>query len=65
MEWILVAQIQAGTKVKVIISENGGEFTSNVFSSWLASKGVTQQTTPPRSLESNGMAERLNKTLQD
>ena len=32
---------------------------------WLVLHGVTQQTTPPNSPESNGMAERLKRTLQD
>ena len=64
-EWLPVAERQSGTKLQVLRLDSGGEFTSHAFSSWLAANGVTQQTTPPRSPESNGMAERLNRTLQD
>ena len=64
-EWIPVAERQAGTKLQVIRSDNGGEFLPLAFISWLKLQGVTQQTTPPRSPESNGLAERLNRTLQD
>ena len=64
-EWIPVAERQAGTKLQVIRSDNGGEFLPLAFISWLKLHGVTQQTTPPRYPESNGLAERLNRTLQD
>ena len=36
-----------------------------MFKSWLALNGVEQQTTPPRSPESNGLTERSNRNLQD
>ena len=60
-----MVETQAGTKLQVIRSVNGGEFLSLTFTSWLKLHGVTQQTTPPRSAESNGLAKRLNRTLQD
>ena len=65
MEWIPVAERQAGTKLQVIRSGDGGEFLPLAFISWLKLQGVTQQMTPPRSPESNGLAERLDGTLQD
>ena len=46
-------------------SDKGGEFTSNDFMAWQALHGVTLQTTPLDSHKRNGMAERLNRTLQD
>ena len=61
----MVAENQSGTRCQQLRSDNGGEFTSNALRSWLADHGVNLQTTPPYSLESNGMAERLNRTLQD
>ena len=64
-EWIAIEEHQCGQKLFHLRSKKGGEFTSNDFMAWLALHGVTQQTTHPDSLESNGMAERLNRTLQD
>ena len=64
-EWIAVAEHLCGQKLFHLRSDKGGEFTSNYFMAWLALQGVTQQTTPPHSPKSNGMAERLNCTLQD
>ena len=57
-----VVETQAGTKLQVI---NGGEFLSLAFIFWLKLHGVPQHTTPPRFAESNGLAKRLNRTLQD
>ena len=62
-EWIAVAKHQCGKKLYRFRSDKGGEFTSNEFKAWLALHGVTQETTLPDSPESNGMAERLNRTL--
>ena len=62
-EWIAVAKHPCGKKLFHLRCDKGGEFTSNEFMAWLAS--VTQQTTPLDSSESNGMAERLNRTLHD
>ena len=65
MEWKSVAENESKTQLLKLRSDKGGEFTSNTFKSWLALHGVTHHTTPPRSLESNGLAERLNRTQQD
>ena len=64
-EWLSVAERQAGTKLKGFRSDNGGEFLPLASQSWLKFQGVTQKTTPSRSRESNGLAERLNCTLED
>ena len=64
-EWIALAEHQCGKKLFHLRFDKGGEFTSNDFMAWLALHGVTQQKTPLDSPESNGMAERLNRTLLD
>ena len=65
MEWKGVAEGQSKTKLLRLRADNGGEFTSNAFKSSMALLGVQLQTTPPRSPESNGVAERWNRTVQD
>ena len=65
MRWRVQAEVQTGRKLNRLRSDNGGEFLSDVFTNWLSLRGVTQQTTPSWSPQSNGIAERANKTLQD
>ena len=54
-----------GGKVKRLRSDNGGEFLSNNFQRWLRHKGIVHERTAPYSPESNGKAERLQRTLMD
>ena len=65
LEWKPVAENQCKEKLLNLRSDNGGEFTSKAFKYKMAILGVTLQTTPPRSPESNGMQERWNRTVQD
>ena len=65
MVWIPQAELQTGKQLKRLHSDNGGEFFSNEFSKWLGLRGVVQQSTPSCSPQSNGIAERMNMTLQD
>ena len=65
MRWIPQAEVQTGRKLHRLRSDNGGEFLSADFTDWLSLRGVTQQTTPSYSPQSNGIAERANRTLQD
>ena len=63
LEWKGVAEGQSRTKMVKLRIDNRGEFTSNAFKSSMALLGVQLQTTPPRSPESNGVAERWNRTV--
>ena len=65
MMWIPQVELQTGKQLKRLRSDNGGEFFSNKFSEWLGLRGVVQQSTPSYSPQSNGIAERMNRTLQD
>ena len=53
----------SGHKLTRLRTDNGGEFTSTELRTWLKEKGVTQEFT--RTPQANGMAERLNRTLQE
>ena len=52
-------------KIKRLRTDNGKEFLSNNFKKWLAAKGILHELTSAYSPESNGKAERLNRTLLD
>ena len=65
MRWILQVEVETGKKLKRLRSDNGGEFLSEKFTNWLSLRGTQQQTTPSYSPQSNGIAERGNRTIQD
>ena len=44
-------------------SDNGGEYVSEEFESYLESKGIHHELAVPYSPEQNGVAERMNRTL--
>ena len=44
-------------------TDNGGEYVSNEFSKYCASKGIIHQHTNPYNPDQNGVSERLNRTL--
>lgn len=50
-------------KIKVIRSDNGGEYVSKSIKRFFESKGIRHQTTAPRTPEQNGVAERSNRTI--
>ena len=64
-EFYVLAYSQFGKRIKVLRSDNGGEYTSGEFREFLRSKGVLFQTTVPYTPQQNGVAERMNRTLLD
>ena len=64
-EWIAVHENEVGRKVKAMRSDNGGEYIDESLETWLREHGISHQTIPARSPQSNGVAERMNRTLQD
>ncbi|CAI7859187.1 unnamed protein product [Closterium sp. NIES-53] len=64
-EWMPRAQRESGHKVKVICTDNGGEFMGDDFESVLKKKWIQHQLTVPYNPQQNGVAERFNWTLQE
>nr|GAT54265.1 polyprotein [Mycena chlorophos] len=52
-----------GIELKILHSDNGGEFKSHVFDKYLAERGIARRLTVHDTPEHNGVAERLNRTL--
>ena len=50
-------------KIVSLLSNNGGEYLSKKFESYLESKEIHHELAVPYSLEQNGVAEQMNKTL--
>jgi transposase InsO family protein len=55
--------MHGGRRVSIMRSDNGGEFMSNVFSEWLAAKGIRRERTNAHSPWQNGVVERMNRTV--
>ncbi|CAI7874177.1 unnamed protein product [Closterium sp. NIES-53] len=64
-EWMPRAQRESGHKVKVIRTDNGGEFIGADFEAVLKKKGIQHQLTVTYNPQQNGVAERFNRTLQE
>jgi transposase InsO family protein len=56
---------QYSAKVKILRTDNGGEYTSQTFKSSLARHGIIHQTTCPYTPQQNGVAERKNRHLME
>ncbi|CAI7884705.1 unnamed protein product [Closterium sp. NIES-54] len=64
-EWTSRAQRESRHKVKVIRTDNGGEFIGADFEAVLKKKGIEHQLTMPYNPQQNSVAERFNRTLQE
>ena len=49
--------------MKKLRTDNGGEYTSTEFESYLKNSGIEHQYTIPKTPEQNGVSERMNRTL--
>ena len=54
---------QLNRKIKRLRSDRGGEYT--LFNDFCEKEGIIHEVNSPYSLESNGVAERKNRTLKD
>lgn len=60
LEWKAMVEKTSGHKLKVLRTDNSGEFTSTKFEEFLKSEGIHHECTIPKTPEQNGVAERLN-----
>ena len=56
---------QSGKKVKALRSDNGGEYISKQFAYFCAEKGIKREFIAPYTPAQNGVAERMNRTIQE
>ncbi|KAK4313452.1 hypothetical protein Pmani_015209 [Petrolisthes manimaculis] len=62
-EWKKCVENQMGRKIKILRTDNGGEYKSNDFEQYLIDEGVRHEYTIPKTPEQNGVSERMNRTL--
>ena len=62
-EFKALVENQTRRKIRVLRSDNGGEYTSKNFEGFFAQEGIRRQLTVPYTPEQNGVAERKNKSI--
>lgn len=63
LQFLAYVERQFNRKVKELRSDNGGEYIAKALSDRLADAGVEHATSAPYHHESNGLAERFNRTI--
>jgi transposase InsO family protein len=65
VQWQAQVERESGKKVKTLRTDNGGEYTSNTFKTYLRTLGIRAETTIPHTPQQNGKAERGNRTIEE
>ncbi|RLM60992.1 retrotransposon protein, putative, Ty1-copia subclass [Panicum miliaceum] len=61
--WKVMIERQTERKVKLLRTDNGGEFCSDVFNDYCRQEGIVRHHTIPHTPQQNGVAERMNRTI--
>nr|GEV63571.1 retrovirus-related Pol polyprotein from transposon TNT 1-94 [Tanacetum cinerariifolium] len=56
-----LVEVQSGITLRILRTDNGGEYTSNKFEDFLQKQGVIHQVTVPYSPQQNGVSKRKKK----
>ena len=56
---------ETNLKVKCLRSDNGGEYEDDEFKKYCAQNGIKMEKTIPGTPQQNGVAERMNTTLNE
>lgn len=59
------AERQSGNSLRVLRTDDGGEYTSREFEKICEQRGIEHEVTAPYTPQHNGLAERRNRTLFD
>ena len=63
MEWKAMVELQSGKVLREFQSDNGGEYISSDFKTYLKSCGILHRTSTPYTPQQNGKAERSIRTV--
>jgi transposase InsO family protein len=64
-EFKALVENQTKKKIKVLRTDNGGEFFGNEFEEFCKKHGIAMQKTTPYTPQHNGVVERMNRTLME
>jgi len=62
-EFKSLVENQTGRKIKVLRSDNGGEYTSSAFKEFCVDSGVKRELTVSYNPQQNGVSERKNRSI--
>jgi hypothetical protein len=62
-EFLSQSEQQLGKRLKVLCTDGGGEYFSTEFVEYLKAEGIVHEKTNPDTLQENGVAEHVNRTL--
>jgi hypothetical protein len=62
-EFRALVENQSGKRIKVLGSDNGGEYSSRQFVDFCSQQGIRRQMTVPYNLQQNGVAKRKNRAI--
>ncbi|KAL2254166.1 UNVERIFIED_CONTAM: Retrovirus-related Pol polyprotein from transposon TNT 1-94 [Sesamum indicum] len=63
--WRALVENETGLQVKCLRSDNGGEYNSEGIKNYCADHGIRMQKIIPGTPQQNGVAERMNRTLNE
>ncbi|SCZ95635.1 BZ3500_MvSof-1268-A1-R1_C057g00256 [Microbotryum saponariae] len=61
--WLAEVRTRDGCKLKVLRTDNGGEYCSRAFTEFCKARGTRRQYSIPRTPQQNGRAERVNRSI--
>ena len=64
-KFVTLVETETGKKVKCLRSDNGGEYISKSFVDFCDTKGIKRELTAPYTPPQNGVAERMNRIIQE
>ena len=64
-KWKAIVETETSFKVKCLRSDNRGEYIDGGFSEYCAIQGIRMEKTIPGTPQQNGVAERMNRTLNE
>jgi transposase InsO family protein len=64
-QWKVQVEKESGKSIRIFRTDNGSEYFSNVWTSYMKDEGIRWETTTPRTPEQNGVSERLNRSIVD
>ena len=64
-KWKAMVENETGLKIKRVRSDNGREYRDNRFREFCANNGIKMDKTFPMTPQQNGVAERMNRTLNE
>ena len=64
-KWLVRAEKETCKSLMCLHTDNGGEYLSKDFDDFCDAKGIKRELTAPYNPPQNGVAERMNHTLQE